>query len=56
MDNNNLQIVLHKNSIINDLIQKMEKTEINDECKLCKKLRERLGKNKMGRIFKCVKK
>lgn len=56
MNKNNLQIILHKDNIINNLINKMENININDECKLCQRLRKKLGHNKSGRILKCVKK
>jgi hypothetical protein len=62
MIKNTLQIVLYnpdntKNlKIINDLANKMENVNINDECRLCKKLREKMGKKHtlfFGRKFKC---
>ena len=52
----NSQIVLHKDNNIFDLINKMDSVDINDECRLCQRLRQKMGRNKLGRILKCVKK
>ncbi len=56
MEPKNLLIVVHKDNIHNYLIQKLENININDnECLLCKKFRERLGRNRIRHVFKCIK-
>ncbi len=61
MNKNNLQIVLYNSDnknlkIINDLVNKMENVNINDECRLCKILQQKMSKKKLffGKNFKCT--
>jgi hypothetical protein len=52
MNNNNLQNVLYNSN----LLKEMENFNINDECRLCKKLRQKMSKKHnlfFGKKFKC---
>jgi len=42
---------------INELVNNMNNMNIDEECQLCKKLKQKLGKNnRLARIMKCIKK
>jgi hypothetical protein len=45
-----------KNKDMCNLIENMNNININDDCMLCKKLKEKIGKNKFGINLKCTKK
>ena len=46
-----------KTKEMNELTNIMNNIKIEDECMLCKKLREKLGKNnRFAKMMKCVKK
>jgi hypothetical protein len=46
-----------KKKEMNQLIDNMNNITINEECALCKKLRQKLGKNnRFAKIMKCIKK
>jgi|LakMenEpi03Aug12_release.lakeMendotaPanAssembly.Ray.scaffolds.fasta_scaffold5568939_1 hypothetical protein len=47
-----------KNKDMNQLVDSMNDIDINDnnnECMLCKKLKQKLGKNRFMKTLKCVK-
>ncbi len=54
---NNTKAVLEyiKNKNVNELINKMDEVKITNECMLCKKLKQKLGKNKFGKELKFCK-
>ncbi len=54
---NNTKAILEyiKNKNVNELINKMDEVKITNECMLCKKLKEKLGKNKFGKELKFCK-
>jgi hypothetical protein len=45
-----------KNKNMNELIEKMNDVKITHECMLCKKLKQKLGKNTLGKTLKFCKK
>ena len=47
----------HKTKEINELVNNMNNMNMDDECMLCKKLRQKMGKNnRFAKMMKCVKK
>ena len=58
MQQNNTKAILEyiKNKNVNELINKMDEVKINNECMLCKKLKQKLGNYKFGKELKFCKK
>jgi hypothetical protein len=62
MTKHNLSIIQYndilnyiKNKNMNNLIEKMNDVKITHECMLCKKLKQKLGKNTLGKTIKFCK-
>ena len=46
-----------KTKEMNELINNINNMNINEECQLCKNLKQRLGKNnRFAKMMKCIKK